>query len=57
MLVLRRSAPQARFVTVFEPVEPEAILQTVRAESQPGGKEPTPILQWPSGTEQLQLGP
>ncbi|MHB8903260.1 MAG: heparinase II/III domain-containing protein, partial [Thermoguttaceae bacterium] len=57
MLVLRRSAAQARFVTVFEPVESGAILQSVRAEPQPGGKGLALVLQWPSSTERLTLAP
>ncbi len=57
MLVLRRRAPAARFVAVFEPVRAQNPLRDVRVELPPGEKAPVLVLQTARGKRSIALTP
>jgi hypothetical protein len=56
MLILRRKAAHARFVTVIEPVESNDPIRGARLEKSTGGDADSLILERPSGVQQVSLG-
>lgn len=56
MLILRRTAAAARFVTVLEPVTQAQSLGGVRTEKDPDGRQVRLVLEWSTGSDRIRLG-